>query len=61
MDSAWVKASDIDILDAHLRSKAEYFVTRDRHLLHPRDELRRMFGIVVLTPAETLAELDRQD
>jgi hypothetical protein len=55
------KASDIDILDAHLRSKAEYFVTRDRHLLHPRDELRRMFGIVVLTPAETLAELDRQD
>jgi len=32
------KASDIDILDAHLRSKAEYFVTTVGHpaTLHTR-------------------------
>lgn len=52
------KASDIDILDAHLRSKADFFVTRDRHLLDPRDELRRIFGIVILTPTEALEQLD---
>jgi hypothetical protein len=51
------KLCDIDILDAHIRSGAEYIVTRDQRLLTARDALRAEFGIEVLTPAEALARL----
>ncbi len=56
-EADFAKVADIDILDAHLRSGANYFVTRDEHFLKAREQLGRQFGTIVLTPEESLQEL----
>lgn len=58
---ALAKAADLDILEAHLRSGADYFVTRDGHFIASRDTLRHEFGITVLTPAEALVQIGPLD
>jgi hypothetical protein len=50
------RVSDVDILDAHLRSGAEYFVTSDEHFLKARPRLEPL-GVAILTPEELVARM----
>lgn len=43
---------DVMHLEAHIRSKQDYFVTEDRDFLDKREELKAAFPVKIVTPTE---------
>lgn len=55
------KVNDIDHLVGHLINRRDIFVTDDRDILRKADALRASPGIVVLTPSDCLAYIERME
>ena len=55
------KVNDIDHLIGHLINRRDIFVTDDRDILRRADALKNSPGIVVMTPGDCLAYVERID
>ena len=52
------RTADIDHLMGHWIAKRDYFVTNDKPILAPKDQLSSRFGIAVVSLGEIVAILD---
>jgi len=49
---------DVMHLATHHTHKRDFFVSEDEHFIRKRDELKKRFGVTILTPKECVEELE---